>query len=1314
MLSNELEALKRLNIPVKRWGSSFRVKVKNQNGRSVYISNFETGRNRKLLAKTYKLSESRVERNLDKDYKRPGAYSFFKNKVLESHLYEYYTRDQIDDKIRSTLKGQKKAFKVNVQLGYKLIDRVSGLERNYWPATNTAIFDKPIAINSKDDIESKVMGFMQSKDFTERISYPSSSYQLKEITMSKIVITYRDHTLGENIVIPDAIKKNRFIIDFPKTENKCAFFCIAYHLNGDARVDRMASLVKPRIKQYCEFKNIDYSPKFYKEMEPIDLLQFDELEDCFQLRMNVYEMDQDTLEISLIRESKKDYSNRINILDYQGHAMYITDLDMVLSKYPCNVCEAIFSTWKKLGDHKKTKCEFEVLESFPKTPTIYSPPKNQIQRLLNKFGVKGIDHYIDHFIVYDFEAILKPTTIQHGSSTTYTNQHIPVSVSVCNSLTEEVRCFVSDSPIELLTDMFAYIEEISSEIRRYNVSKYEKLLRRIIKDEGQMELSVIDKLITNGEDYESFFDIHEFVDDLSAIKDHGDYRKIKRVIDQVPVFGFNSGSYDINLIKNDLFTVIGVSNIKSVIKNPSYMCIATNSFKMLDISNYVPAGTSYDSYLTTYLGGCKCDDKIRCVCGLSKGVFPYEYVKSFEVLNETEIPSKSAFDSSLRGTSISDDDYERVKFVWGHYGMKSIKDLLVWYNNLDVKPFVKAIKAQRELFKKFDLDMFSDGVSLPGLSEKVMYQTCFKSLKPIEKPKGIRFEFPTERFHGYEAQDVKAGREFNMNIDYLNQLLRKQKFICCHCFCKLDATNASADRINNELGHIDGNIMISCIQCNVARKDMNPKAFRYKKMMEANGDKLVYSIDEEQKDIYHKMKANIAGGPSIIFNRFAKRNETKIRGGKLCKKIIGYDANALYLWALGNEMPCGRLTTVEAYEGIIDDIKADKIFGFLECDIRTPEHLKDYFSEMTPIFKNALIDCTDKSIVGEHMFDYNASKGNRAKPARKLIGSYFGEKILIYTPLLKWYLEHGMEITKMHSFIKASSHKAFAPFMEAVSDARRAGDVDKSQAMIAEMMKLVGNSAFGRSGMDKSKHKEVKYEPSDAKVRAIVEKQNFHDVEELAGSYEVSLKKRRIKLNNPIHLSIAIYQLAKLRMLQFYYDCIDKYFDRSDFQYQEMDTDSGYIAFSFDNPFEECIKPELKDHFSQHKYDWFPRDYDEEVAKYDRRTPGLFKEEWRGDAMVSLSSKNYICYLPDETHKVKVSAKGVQQGRGRNSDVLSPTGFESVVRDRITLSGTNKGFRISKESKSVITYTQQKTALNYYYDKRQVLADGISTIPLEI
>ena len=46
-------------------------------------------------------------------------------------------------------------------------------------------------------------------------------------------------------------------------------------------------------------------------------------------------------------------------------------------------------------------------------------------------------------------------------------------------------------------------------------------------------------------------------------------------------------------------------------------------------------------------------------------------------------------------------------------------------------------------------------------------------------------------------------------------------------------------------------------------------------------------------------------------------------------------------------------------------------------------------------------------------------------------------------------------------------------------------------------------------------------------------------------------------------------------MLDFYYDCVDKYVDRSDFQLCEMDTDSAYMALSGQSL--ECVlKPEWK------------------------------------------------------------------------------------------------------------------------------------------
>ena len=66
-------------------------------------------------------------------------------------------------------------------------------------------------------------------------------------------------------------------------------------------------------------------------------------------------------------------------------------------------------------------------------------------------------------------------------------------------------------------------------------------------------------------------------------------------------------------------------------------------------------------------------------------------------------------------------------------------------------------------------------------------------------------------------------------------------------------------------------------------------------------------FNEKNKDIYQLFKQNIVGGPSIIFNRYHKAGKTFIRNNpnKPCQKIIGYDANALYLWAIGEKLGVG-------------------------------------------------------------------------------------------------------------------------------------------------------------------------------------------------------------------------------------------------------------------------------------------------------------------------------------------------------------------------------------------------------------------------
>lgn len=158
------------------------------------------------------------------------------------------------------------------------------------------------------------------------------------------MIYYRNHSLGDSeVVVPKAITDNRHILNFPKTENKCMFHCIAYHLQDEPKKDyrRITAAVKHRFKQYCEFKKINYSVDTYKAFKPIDIYQFDDFEECFKVNIDVFEMDIETSEVSKIRASEKKFETTINIMDYNGHAMYITDIDKAMAKYVCPKCEMV-------------------------------------------------------------------------------------------------------------------------------------------------------------------------------------------------------------------------------------------------------------------------------------------------------------------------------------------------------------------------------------------------------------------------------------------------------------------------------------------------------------------------------------------------------------------------------------------------------------------------------------------------------------------------------------------------------------------------------------------------------------------------------------------------------------------------------------------------------------------------------------------------------------------------------------------------------------------------------------------------------------
>ena len=72
-------------------------------------------------------------------------------------------------------------------------------------------------------------------------------------------------------------------------------------------------------------------------------------------------------------------------------------------------------------------------------------------------------------------------------------------------------------------------------------------------------------------------------------------------------------------------------------------------------------------------------------------------------------------------------------------------------------------------------------------------------------------------------------------------------------------------------------------------------------------------VNEGNRDLCSLVRANLVGGPSIVFYRYHEAGLTRVRSvehgdtAKLCHSVLGEDANALYLYCMMQDMPMGEL-----------------------------------------------------------------------------------------------------------------------------------------------------------------------------------------------------------------------------------------------------------------------------------------------------------------------------------------------------------------------------------------------------------------------
>ena len=970
------------------------------------------------------------------------------------------TAQVIEEKLDRVLDKLNCVAKLNLALGFILKNIEDGKFRYFYAHEKNTLLEQSKLVSNKDDM-AKLKEILKKTDVIESCTKERSNTKWRFFKLTNLTIfaaLLRDIPMAcKDAVLPESLLKNHTVncltyeqnTKTPYKDYLCLFRALALHLHGNERLEEETS-------NLFNFFLINITNLDPSKLQGLCMDDIPTVEDVVDINIFTYDIDlfDGAMVGELARRSIKKYEKNVQLIRYKSHICYLDNIHALFKALRCPTCDTYFQKTGNLERHL-VRCSERVKHIYPKN--VYQLRETPIDKL-DSFNIQYTDDQklFNNLAVFDFESICIPEEkFKNTETTTWIGKHVPISVSISSNLIAKPIFLCNSNPRDLVESFIDAVEGLATQSKAQMKLKFLEVETAIKSKLTRTLESLIERRCRNQRVFE--FEDHCFEDDneekdastqllqmqknqLIELQEH-----LERYCNVLPVFGFRSAKYDINLIKSYLLPIlINERNMEPTVikKGNQFVSCKFGDVQLLDIMNFLGAATSLDSFLKAY----KTSE--------TKGFFPYEWFDCPQKMNISELPPYDAFFSKLRNVNPLEKDYSdyrkllssgfkteealsKMKFskpppsgeenyqylldIWNHENMCTFKDFLLWYNNKDVVPTLEAMQKMLAFYHKKGIYVLKLGCTLPNLANICLHKTTsakFYAFTETDKDllQKIRENMVGGPFIVFTRKAVVDGTFIRNSGNTCKSIVRiDASQLYPYSMCQPMPTelytrweyDTESNRFKpqqNKSRNFE-NMVMSYFQRQ--RPDCKIESFyttgTQKKIDCCKVDGCCAhcnTVFEAMGCFYHYCSCQEAR--PFLTEEDIERGNKKREMDQMRKQYIrekGYNVVEMWeceWWNLYKTTTCVKEHLRQSFpykrslreESLLEQIRSGNLFGYVQCDIEVPEELKGNFPNFPLIFKNTNVDGHD---IGLLMKDYAEKEGLLSQPRKMLISSYFLE-----------------------------------------------------------------------------------------------------------------------------------------------------------------------------------------------------------------------------------------------------------------------------------------------------------------------------------